>query len=129
MVANFLTDERDIAPLLVGVKLMRRIFATAPLAAHVEREVMPGGQKTGDQDLIAYLRENANSMYHPAGSCRMGSDDGAVVDPRLCVRGISGLRVADASIMPRVSSGNTNAPAIMIADKAASMIAEDWRRA
>ena len=129
MVANFLTDERDIAPLVAGVKLMRRIFATAPLAAHVEREVMPGDGKTSDEDLVAYLRETANSMYHPAGSCRMGSDDGAVVDARLRVRGISGLRIADASIMPRVTSGNTNAPAIMIGDKAASMIDEDWRRA
>ncbi len=129
MVANFLTDERDIAPLVAGLRLIRRIFSTAPLAEHFEREMMPGGQKTSDDDLVAYLRETANSMYHPAGSCRMGSDDGAVVDPRLRVRGISGLRIADASIMPQVTSGNTNAPAIMIADKAASMIAEDWRRA
>ncbi len=129
MVANFLTDERDIAPILVGLRMIRRIFATAPLAEHFEREVMPGAQKTSDEDLIGYLRETANSMYHPAGSCRMGSDDGAVVDPRLSVRGVSGLRVADASIMPRVTSGNTNAPTIMIADKAASMINQDWRRA
>ena len=129
MVANFLTDARDIAPLLVGLRLIRRIFSTAPFAEHFEREVLPGDQKTSDQDLIAYLRETANSMYHPAGSCRMGSDDGAVVDPRLRVRGVTGLRVADASIMPRVTSGNTNAPAIMIADKAAAMIDEDWRRA
>lgn len=129
MVANFLTDERDIAPLLVGLRLIRRIFATEPLAARFEREVMPGPEKTSDEDLVAYLRETANSMYHPAGSCRMGSDDGAVVDSRLRVRGIAGLRVADVSIMPRVTSGNTNAPAIMIGDKAASMIAEDWRRA
>ncbi len=128
MVANFLTDERDIAPLVVGLRLIRRIFATAPLASLFEREVMPGDGKASDEDLVAYLRETANSMYHPAGSCRMGSDDGAVVDPRLRVRGVSGLRVADASIMPRVSSGNTNAPAIMIGDKAAAMIEEDWRR-
>ena len=129
MVANFLTDERDIAPLLVGLRLIRDIFSTEPFAGHFEREVMPGPQVTSDEDLVAYLRETANSMYHPAGSCRMGSDDGAVVDPRLRVRGIAGLRVADASIMPKVPSGNTNAPVIMIADKAASMIAEDWRRA
>jgi choline dehydrogenase len=129
MVANFLTDERDIAPLLVGLRLIRRIFSTAPLAEHFEREVMPGERRTSDEDLTAYLRETANSMYHPAGSCRMGSDEGAVVDPRLRVRGVSGLRVADASVMPRVTSGNTNAPVIMIADKAASMMQEDWGRA
>ena len=129
MLANFLTDERDLAPMLVGLRLIRRIFRTAPFAEHFEREVMPGEDKAADEELVAYMRETANSMYHPAGSCRMGNDDRAVVDARLRVHGISGLRVADASIMPRVTSGNTNAPTIMIGDKAASMIDEDSRRA
>ena len=129
MLANYLSDERDIAPLLAGIRLLRKIFATTPLAEHVQREVMPGPERISDADLSAYLRETANSMYHPVGSCRMGQDDAAVVDARLRVRGIEGLRVADASIMPKVPSGNTNAPVIMVADKAATMIAEDRRRA
>ena len=125
MVANYLTDERDLVPMIAGIRLMRRIFATAPFAAHFRDEVLPGKGYQSDEELTEYLRANAQSMYHPVGTCRMGADADAVVDQRLRVRGIGGLRVADASVMPRISSGNTNAPTLMIAEKAADLIVED----
>ncbi|MFG1392295.1 GMC family oxidoreductase [Xanthobacter agilis] len=128
MVANYLTDERDLAPMVAGLKLVRRIFATEPFAAGFTGEILPGAACRGDDDLVAYLRANAQSMYHPVGTCRMGTGSDAVVDARLRVHGIEGLRVVDASVMPRISSGNTNAPTIMIAEKAADMIREDRRR-
>ena len=125
MVANYLTDDRDVQPMIEGVRLLRRIFGTSPFREHFKGEVLPGNEYQTDQELTEYLRANAQSMYHPVGTCRMGSDATAVVDHRLRVHGVSGLRVVDASIMPRISSGNTNAPAIMIAEKAADMIIED----
>ena len=125
MVANYLTDERDMEPMIQGIRLLRRIFATSPFREHFKGEVLPGRDYETDQQLIEYLRANAQSMYHPVGTCRMGSEADAVVDHRLRVHGIRGLRVVDASIMPRISSGNTNAPTIMIAEKAADMIIED----
>ena len=127
MVANYLTDQRDMQPMIEGIRLVRRIFASSPFAEHFKEEIFPGANYQSDEQLINYLRENAQSMYHPVGTCRMGRDHGAVVDDRLRVHGIAGLRVVDASIMPRISSGNTNAPTIMIAEKAADMIIEDAR--
>ena len=129
MVANYLTDERDLAPMIAGMRLLRRIFATSPFAEHFRGEVFPGPGYETDEQLIEYLRANAQSMYHPVGTCRMGGDGEAVVDQRLRVRGIGALRVVDASIMPRVPSGNTNAPTIMIAEKAVDMILEDRAKA
>lgn len=125
MVANYLTDERDLRPMIEGIRLIRRIFDSEPFKAHFQGEVLPGTQYQTDEQLTAYLRDNAQSMYHPVGTCRMGTDSDAVVDARLRVRGIAGLRVVDASVMPRIPSGNTNAPTIMIAEKAADMIIED----
>lgn len=130
MVANYLTDPRDLPTLVYGLRLIRRIFSTAPFASIFEREELPGLGCDSDDDLVAYLRDNAQSMYHPVGTCRMGpaSDPRSVVDARLRVHGVEGLRVVDASIMPVVPSGNTNAPTVMVAAKAADLLLQDTRR-
>ena len=91
----------------------------------VDYEISPGKDVQSDDDLIAYCRASGLSLLHPVGSCKMGVDDMAVVDPRLRVHGIGGLRIVDASIMPRIVTGNTNAAAIMIGEKGAAMILED----
>ncbi len=98
------------------------------MAEHVSEEVVPDPAATSDEDLLYQAREIANTIYHPTSTCRMGVDDRAVVDTRLRVRGVEGLRVVDASIMPEIVSGNTNAPTIMIAERASDMIIEDKRR-
>ncbi|BEU28539.1 GMC family oxidoreductase N-terminal domain-containing protein [Paraburkholderia sp. 22B1P] len=122
MVANYLSDERDLKPMIYGIRLIRRVFETSPFAEHYESEALPGSQYRSDEEIVDYLRSFAQSMYHPVGTCKMGEDVNAVVDEELRVRGIEGLRVVDASVMPRIPSGNTNAPTIMIAEKAADMI-------
>ena len=127
MVANYFVDDRDLAPMIEGLRLIRKIFCVEPLARSSRGELMPGADARTDEDLIAYLRSSAQSMYHPVGTCRMGSDEDAVVDPRLRVRGIAGLRVIDASVMPGIPAGNTNAPTLMIAEKGADMILEDCK--
>ncbi len=127
MYASYLTDPRDTAPLVFGLRLIRRIFAQPPFSNICTGEALPGPERETDTDLIAYCREQAQTMYHPVGTCRMGADALGVVDHRLRVHGIEGLRVVDASVMPRVPSGNTSAPVIMVADKAAKMILEDSR--
>jgi choline dehydrogenase len=127
MFASYLTDPRDTAPLVFGLRLIRRIFSQAPFSEMCTGEALPGPDRHTDEDLIAYCREQAQTMYHPVGTCRMGSDPLGVVDHRLRVHGIQGLRVVDASVMPKVPSGNTSAPVIMVADKAAGMILEDSR--
>jgi len=119
---RFLSDERDAQLLLKGAKLTRRILEAPALAPFRGREVYLEGV-TEDADLMDHIRRRADTVYHPVGTCRMGTDDMAVVDPQLRVRGIEGLRVVDASIMPTLIGGNTNAPTIMIAEKAADMIA------
>jgi choline dehydrogenase len=126
---NYLTADEDMRAMIEGVRIIRRIFAASPLAAHVVSEATPGAAAQSDAELSAYLRQYAQAMYHPVGSCKMGSDGNAVVDARLRVHGIDGLRVIDASIMPSIVSGNTNAPTIMIAEKGADMIREDTRHA
>lgn len=119
---GLLRDERDLARLSKGVALARRILREPALARHGLSEVVPGDQVTSDADLRDYVRAQARTVYHPVGTCAMGTGPDAVVDPELRLHGIAGLRVVDASIMPRIVSGNTNAPAIMIAEKAADMI-------
>ena len=114
-----------MARLLKGVKLARQILAQGPMAKHGLTEVIPGDAVQDDDGLRGYIRANARTVYHPVGTCAMGTGPLAVVDPRLKVHGIKGLRVVDASIMPTIVSGNTNAPAIMIAEKAAEMILDD----
>jgi choline dehydrogenase len=127
--ANYLATETDRRTMVDGLRLIRRVMAQEPIRAFVEQEVMPGPGCDGAQDLLAYIRAKATTIFHPCGTCRMGPEGEvmAVVDPRLRVRGLRGLRVADASIMPTVVSGNTNAPTIMIGEKAAAMIREDAR--
>jgi choline dehydrogenase len=119
---NYLTAREDQAVQLAAIRLVRRIAAQQPLADMVEREQMPGAALIGDDELVDYARASGTTLHHPVGTCRMGSDDAAVVDSQLRVRGVRALRVVDASIMPRLVSGNTNAPVIMIAEKAADDI-------
>ncbi len=120
--ANFLADPTDLKPLLFGLRLARRVLASEPFRRYRAREVAPGPAVTDDAGLIAYIRRVAATAHHPAGTCRMGVDEDAVVDPELRVRGIDHLRVVDASICPHVVGGNTNAGVVMIAEKAADMI-------
>lgn len=120
---NYLAEDRDRQALLGGMRLARSIMAQPRMAAMVERETMPGDRAASDADLLAYARAGGHGTYHLVGSARMGpaSDPTAVVDPTLAVHGLSGLRVADASIMPSMVSGNTMAATMMIAEKAADL--------
>ena len=122
---NYLSEEVDQTTVLAGLRILRDIVSQPELAKHLKHEVMPGPDYTSDEDLLAYAREAGSTIFHPTGTCRMGVDDNAVVDPRLRVNGVAGLRVADCSIMPTIVSGNTNAAAIMIGEKASTMILED----
>ncbi|QUM71622.1 GMC family oxidoreductase [Sphingopyxis granuli] len=122
---NYLTEEYDRATLLRGIRWMRRIASTGAFGDAVVRECGPGEQLQSDDEILSYVREYAQSVMHPVGTCKMGTGPDAVVDPRLRVHGIPGVRVIDASIMPYVVSGNTNAPTIMIAERAADLILAD----
>lgn len=122
---NFFADPADQRAAIAGLKFGRKIAQTQPMADCVDYELSPGIDVQSDDELMAYCRENGLSLLHPVGTCKMGVDDMAVVDPRLRVHGIANLRVADASIMPRIVTGNTNAASIMIGEKAAHMILED----
>lgn len=119
---NFLDRGEDGRVLVEGLKLARRILADHGFDAIRGTEMLPGKQVQTDEQLLDYIREHAATVFHPVGTCRMGQDELAVVTPDLKVRGIQGLRVADASIMPTLISGNTNAPTIMIGEKAADLI-------
>lgn len=118
---NFLTDERDMTVLRSGVKIMHRIMQTSPMADYAGVDVN-NTPLDDDAALDALIRSRADSVYHPVGTCRMGADKDAVVDSQLRVNGIAGLYVADASIMPRLVSGNTNAPSIMIGERCADFV-------
>jgi choline dehydrogenase len=119
---NYLGHPEDVQTTLAAIKLARSIVGAAPMRQVVKNEYAPGLGCASDADLLAFVRDNAFSVYHPVGSCRMGSDPMAPVDPELRVRGVSSLRVADASIMPVITSGNTNAATIMIGEKAADLV-------
>ena len=122
---NFLSEEVDRAALIEGIRIARRVGAAPSLARHVDHELYPGDRRQSDDELLEFCRRTGGTVYHPVGTCKMGRDANAVVDDRLRVHGVQGLRVADASIMPTLVSGNTNAPTIMIGEKAAAMIRED----
>jgi choline dehydrogenase-like flavoprotein len=118
---RYFSDPADLEHLVAGVKLSREIAATEPLASMLGAEVYPGPNAKTDDDLREYVRIASQTIFHPTGTCKMGTDAMAVVDPALRVHGLRGLRVADASIMPRIVGGNTNAPTIMIAEKCADL--------
>jgi choline dehydrogenase len=126
---NFLRTDYDVQALIAGMRLARKIAAQPALAPYVAEETLPGPAVRSDAELLADIRARGVSNLHPVGTCRMGREVNAVVDPRLRVHGVRGLRVADASIMPVIVAGNTNAPSIMIGEKAAAMILEDARAA
>lgn len=119
---RYLSEQADVDAMLHAVKMCREIGESEAMSAWNAREVWPGPDAHSDEDLISYIRNAAMTYHHQVGTCRMGTDRHAVVDPELRVYGVDGLRVADASIMPSVTSGNTNAPAIMIGEKAADLI-------
>ena len=119
---NSLADPDDLAAMVEGVKIARRIAGAEPLRSASGREIYPGPAAVSDSEIEADVRARVELLYHPVGSCRIGVDDQAVVDPALRVRGIDGLRVADASVMPVIPGGNTNAPTIMVAERAADLI-------
>jgi choline dehydrogenase len=120
--AGYLTESADVDALVSGVEKAREIASGGPLAAVLADEFSPGGTVHRPDDLRRSVRQTLESLYHPVSSCRMGIDDLAVVDPQLRVRGIEGLRVVDASVMPTLVRGNTNAPTILIAERAADLI-------
>lgn len=122
IVHRYLVDERDQQITLRGMRIARAVAAAAPLAPLIESEAAPGSVAQSDADLLAFARQFGSTGYHPVGTCRMGSDEQAVVDPTLCVRGVEGLRVADASVMPTLISGNTHAACVMIGERAADFI-------
>jgi choline dehydrogenase len=120
--ANYLGDPTDVEATLWGVRKAREIAASSPLRDLIVREVRPGTDVAADADLLDYVRRSAETSWHPIGSCRMGNDPHAVVDPELRVHGVSGLRVADASVIPFHTTSNTNAPCIMIGERAADLV-------
>ncbi len=124
---NYLATEHDVQEMLEGARLLRRFAETPALARLIEEEIAPGPAVRTDEDMIADFRQRAGTVFHPVSTCRMGPDARQdVVDARLRVHGVGGLRVADASIFPTLTSGNTNAPAIMVGEKAADMILQDY---
>ena len=124
---NYLSTELDQKTIIKGVQIARKITNYEPLKAHIIEEYAPGSKVTDadEEAILDWVRKTAVTIYHPTGTCKMGIDYMSVVSPTLKVRGVDGLRVADASIMPKITSGNTNAPAIMIGEKASDLILED----
>jgi choline dehydrogenase len=123
--ANYLATECDMRVMIEGVRRCRGIAHTKAMQGYRGEELYPGSKVTSDDQIASFIRAEAQTLYHPVGTCKMGTDPMAVVDPNLCVYGVEKLRVADASVMPSIIAGNTNAPTVMIAEKAADMIRED----
>ena len=122
---NYLAESEDVETLVEGVRRAREIAAEEPLSGYVGAEVWPGEDVRSDEAIAEHVREKCHTVYHPVGTCKMGDDEAAVVDDRLRVHGVKGLRVADASVMPTLVGGNTNAPTIAIAERAADLIRDD----
>jgi choline dehydrogenase len=125
---DYLNDERDVKTLMVGMQHIRQIMQQPAISQYEPKEYEPGEDVTSPEALEAYIRSSVETIYHPACSCRMGVDEKAVVDPRLRVKGVEGLRIADLSIMPKIIRGNTAAPALMIGEKAADMLLVDTQK-
>ena len=126
---RFLSDDRDLKTMIAGAKLTRQILMQEPMAKYRHKELFGVTDNMSDAEWERHIRARADTIYHPVGTCKMGTDDMAVVDPELRVRGLEGLRVVDASVMPTLIGGNTNAPTIMIAERAADLIANTSDRA
>ena len=124
---DFLSNEDDRRLMVEAFKLGRRLLAQPSLAAYVAEELLPGPLCRTDAQILEHVRETGSTVHHPVGTCRMGRDELSAVDERLRVRGVAALRVADGSIMPALISGNTNAPIVMIAEKASDLMREDLR--
>jgi choline dehydrogenase-like flavoprotein len=122
---RFLSAPMDVTRLLAGIRIGRRLIGATAFDALRGEETTPGAKQLTDEELLAFVREQGDTSFHPMGTCRMGDDSAAVVDARLRVRGLSGLRVVDASVMPSMVSGNTQAATMMIAEKGAAMIQQD----
>ena len=126
---NYLGTEEDRDTMLRALRLARKVIGQSPIAPYVVRETRPGVDVSDDEGLLRYIRQSGQTSFHPVGTCRMGSDAMAVVDAKLQVRGVAGLRVVDSSVMPTIPSSNTNAPSIMVGEKAADiMLADDIAR-
>jgi choline dehydrogenase len=125
IVPNYLATETDRRTIVDGLKLGRQLLATPHMQRFITEEFLPGGRVASDAEMLEHARTRGGTVYHPTSTCRMGIDPAAVVDPQLRVHGIGGLRVVDASVMPTVVSGNTNAAAIMIGEKAADLLRQE----
>ena len=123
--ANYLAEPLDRKTLVAGIRMLREIYAQPAFRGLIADEVLPGKERQTDDDLLDFARAAGGTVFHPIGTCRMGSDELAVVDPQLRVRGVVGLRVIDASIMPDMISCNTNAASIMIGEKGAALVKGD----
>jgi choline dehydrogenase len=124
---NYLASEEDVRVAVAGLRYTRRIMAAKALARFKPEEWKPGPELATDAELERAAGDLGTTIFHPVGTCRMGADADAVVDDRLRVNGIAGLRVIDASVMPRITAGNTNAPTVMIAEQGANFIRRDFR--
>ncbi|MYV91599.1 GMC oxidoreductase, partial [Streptomyces sp. SID1034] len=124
---GYLTAPEDLPRLMAGIRRAEELFAGTALAPYVSGPMAPYPGPVDDERLARSVREGVETLYHPVGTCRMGSDEGSVTDPRLRVRSVTGLRVVDASVMPRITRGHTHAPTVAIAEQAAEMIRQDAR--
>ena len=125
---GYLSHQQDIDVFIYGIEFCRKLAATKSFSDITDYELAPGKDVSSKDDLTSYIRQSASTVWHPVGTCKMGIDDDSVVDHRLRVVGVKGLRIADASIMPDITSGNTNAATIMIGEKAATMIIDDNKK-